>query len=147
MNNWQMNSFVSSIHSSLGSLNSLLLLEGIQDPINRAVPIIFTSSSYISYRHHRGETEHKKSFCECSGWIYRLPLLKLMDDEDYVVGRSVESLSIWSASGFVWFVSLNLLLDFPIDNGNQLGLRSRDSIQNLHRIIFIWFQAIAWIFQ
>lgn len=28
---------------------------------------------------------------------------------------------IWSASGFVWFVSLNLLLDFPIDNGNQSG--------------------------
>ena len=30
-------------------------------------------------------------------------------------GRGLCRVRIWSASGFVWFVSLNLLLDFPID--------------------------------
>lgn len=37
-------------------------------------------------------------------------------EKDYVL-----RVSIWSVSGFVWFVSLNLLLDFAIDNGNKSG--------------------------
>lgn len=78
--------------------------------------------------------QREKFYCEFSGFPDALFKLMDADWESRPRWRGLFHVPIWS--GFVWFVSLNLLLDFPIDNGNQLRVKlwreDDDSNGNVH---------------